>query len=120
MHLFEGNKAETTTLIPVLTAFGDRHDITDMVVVADAGMLWAANLNALEDAGFSFIVASRLTKAPYDLAKHVERKGNYSRRRADPRSHAARWEPARPPGPGGSSTSSGSNVTSTTTRPSTP
>jgi transposase len=64
VHLFEGNKAETTTLIPVLTAFQARHGVTDMVVVADAGMLSAANLGALEDAGFSFIVASRITKAP--------------------------------------------------------
>jgi transposase len=77
VHLFEGNKAETTTLIPVLTAFGKRHDVTDLVVVADAGMLSAANLNALEDAGFGFIVGSRITKAPYDLADHFERHGNY-------------------------------------------
>lgn len=77
VHLFEGNTAETTTLIPVLTAFQERHGIIDMVVVADAGMLSASNLNALEDAGFSFIVGSRLTKAPYDLADHFERHGNY-------------------------------------------
>ena len=77
VHLFEGNKAETTTLIPVLTQFQRRHGVTDMVVVADAGMLSAANLNALEDAGFSFIVGSRLTKAPYDLAEHFQRRGNY-------------------------------------------
>lgn len=77
VHLFEGNKAETTTLIPVLTEFQRRHGVTDLVVVADAGMLSAANLNALEGAGFSFIVGSRLTKAPYDLAEHFERKGNY-------------------------------------------
>jgi hypothetical protein len=77
MHVFEGNKAETTTLIPVLTAFAARHGVTDMVVVADAGMLSAGNLNALEDAGFAFIVGSRITKAPYDLAEHFERHGNY-------------------------------------------
>jgi transposase len=77
VHLFEGNKAETTTLIPVLEAFQERHGVRDMVVVADAGMLSAANLNALEDAGFSFIVGSRLTKAPYDLAEHFERRGDY-------------------------------------------
>ena len=76
MHLFEGNKAETTTLIPVLSAFAQRHGVRDMVVVADAGMLSAANLNALEDAGFGFIVGSRITKAPYDLAEHFERHGN--------------------------------------------
>lgn len=74
---FEGNTAETTTLIPVLTQFQERHDVTDMVVVADAGMLSAGNLNALEDAGFSFIVGSRLTKAPYDLADHFERHGTH-------------------------------------------
>jgi hypothetical protein len=77
VHLFEGNKAETTTLIPVLTAFAQRHDVRDIVVVADAGMLSAANLNALEDAGFNFIVGSRITKAPYDLAGHFERHGTY-------------------------------------------
>src|SRR5450756_3190108 len=77
VHLFEGNKAETTTLIPVLTAFQASHGVTDMLVVADAGMLSAANLGALEDAGFSFIVGSRLTKAAYDLAEHFERHGNY-------------------------------------------
>jgi hypothetical protein len=77
VHLFEGNKAGTTTLIPVLSAFAQRHGVRDMVVVADAGMLSAANLNALQDAGFGFIVGSRITRAPYDLAGHFQRHGNY-------------------------------------------
>ena len=53
VHLFEGNKAETKTLVPVLTGFAKRHHIDDVVVVADAGMLSAANLVALEEAGFA-------------------------------------------------------------------
>ena len=77
VHCFEGNKAETRTLVPVLQSFQERHGISDMVVVADAGMLSAGNLNALEDAGFAFIVGSRITKAPYDLAEHFQRKGDY-------------------------------------------
>jgi hypothetical protein len=81
VHLFEGNTAETTTLLPVPRTFQARHGITrpgnGMVVVADAGMLSAGNLNAIEDAGFSFIVGSRITKAPYDLADHFERHGDY-------------------------------------------
>jgi len=56
VHLLEGNEAETTTLIPVLSAFAQRHGVPDMAVVADAGMLPAGNLNALEEAGFGFIV----------------------------------------------------------------
>jgi Transposase DDE domain len=77
VHLFEGNAAETKTLVPVLASFQARHGVADMVVVADAGMLSASNLNAIEDAGYSFIVGSRLAKAPYDLADHFERHGNY-------------------------------------------
>lgn len=45
-------------------------------MVADAGMLSAKNLNAIEDAELSFIVGSRIGKAPYDLAAHFERHGN--------------------------------------------
>lgn len=77
IHCFEGNKAETLTLVPVLESFRIRHHVRDVVVVADAGMLSASNLNALEDAGFSFIVGSRISKAPYDLAAHFERHGNH-------------------------------------------
>jgi Transposase DDE domain len=77
VHLFEGNKAETKTLIPVLTGFAQDHqEAAEVVVVADAGMLSAANLLALEEAGFRFIVGSKISKAPYDLMAHVERYGN--------------------------------------------
>ncbi|HEY5786717.1 MAG TPA: transposase [Microlunatus sp.] len=62
--IFKGNKAETKTLIPVIEKFQDRHQITDLVVVADAGMLSAANLNAVEDAGHRFIVGSRQSHSP--------------------------------------------------------
>jgi len=77
VHLFEGNKAETKTLVPVLSEFRDTHpDTGEIIVVADAGMLSAANLLALEQAGFRFIVGSKISKAPYDLADHLERHGN--------------------------------------------
>lgn len=37
---YEGNKAETTTIVPIVQQFQARHGIADMVVVADAaGML---------------------------------------------------------------------------------
>ena len=77
MHTFTGNTAETLTLIPVLNKFRERHHMEELVVVADAGMLSASNLNQLEDAGYRFIVGSRISKAPYDLAAHFERHGDY-------------------------------------------
>jgi transposase len=75
---FEGNTAETTTLVPIITAFAERHDLTDtpMVVAADAGMLSASNLTALDEAGLGFIVGSRAVKAPIDLASHFHWNGD--------------------------------------------
>lgn len=70
IHAFAGNKAETQTIIPVVKEFQTRNQVADMVVVADAGMLSLSNLLALDDAGLRFIVGSRMTKAPDDLAKH--------------------------------------------------
>jgi hypothetical protein len=116
VHLFEGNKAETTTLVPVLRQFQDRHGVTDMVVVADAGMLSAANLNALEDAGFSFIVGSRISKAPYDLAEHFERHGNHFTDGQTLESTRTMGAGSRPGAGGSSITTRGSGRSGTTTR----
>ena len=67
---FEGNKAEKHTIVPIIDQFKARHGIEHMVVVADAGMLSAKNLTALDKAGYKFIVGSRVTKAPIDLESH--------------------------------------------------
>jgi hypothetical protein len=73
---FEGNKAETTTIVPIVEAFQERHGLDGMVVVADAGMLSAGNLRDLDDAGLRFIVGSRVTKAPADLESHFRGHGD--------------------------------------------
>ena len=54
-------------MLPIIRQFQARHDLTDMVVVADAGMLSAGNLKDLDAARLRFIVGSRVTKAPADL-----------------------------------------------------
>jgi hypothetical protein len=73
---FEGNTAETATILPIIQGFQDRHSLSDMVVVADAGMLSAGNLRTLDEAGLRFIVGSRVTKAPADLASHFRWHGD--------------------------------------------
>jgi Transposase DDE domain len=74
---FDGAKVETHTILPVIEAFCTRHDIkqSTMVVAADAGMLSANNLKELDGSGLSFIVGSRMTKAPNDLESHFHWNG---------------------------------------------
>jgi hypothetical protein len=74
---FEGNKAEKYTILPLVEQFSARHELERIVVVADAGMLSAANLSALERAGHWFIVGSRTTKAPTDLESHFHWCGDF-------------------------------------------
>jgi Transposase DDE domain len=73
---FEGDKAEKHTILPVIRQFQARHGLEAMVVVADAGMLSAANLDDLDEAGLGFIVGSRVTKAPVDLESHFRWHGD--------------------------------------------
>ncbi|MCV7194843.1 IS1634 family transposase [Mycolicibacterium brumae] len=75
---YEGNTAETTTIVPVVRGFLERHQLTDteIVVAADAGMLSASNLKDLDELGCSFIVGSRVTKAPADLESHFHWNGD--------------------------------------------
>jgi hypothetical protein len=69
VHAFEGNKAETKTILPVIQAFAAAHQLPEVTVVADAGMLSEANLAALEDAGLRFIVGARIPEMPYQVGE---------------------------------------------------
>ena len=73
---WEGNKAETTTIVPIVEAFQAAHGIEELVVVADAGMLSASNLSALDEARLRFIVGARTTRAPGDLEAHFHWHGD--------------------------------------------
>lgn len=44
---FEGNKAETSTMIPMINDFMDAYNLDDVVVVADAGMISTRSVSLL-------------------------------------------------------------------------
>jgi hypothetical protein len=64
VQAFEGNKAETATMLPVLRSFMKTHGLADVTVVADAGMISLANQEAIEAAGLSFILGSKIPYVP--------------------------------------------------------
>ena len=65
VNAFEGNKAETLTMIPTIRSFMTAHQLPDVTVVADAGMVSKANQEAIEAAGLSFIIGMRIPDEPY-------------------------------------------------------
>ncbi|RFZ04549.1 Transposase DDE domain protein [Mycobacterium marinum] len=64
VQAFEGNRAETATMLPVLNAFKVAHQLTDVTVVADAGMISEANQVDLQAAGLSYILGARIPFLP--------------------------------------------------------
>ena len=69
VQAFEGNRAETTTMLPTIAAFMAAHHLSDVTVVADAGMVSDANKCAIEAAGLSFILGARIPEIPYLVAQ---------------------------------------------------
>jgi Transposase DDE domain len=66
---FEGNKAETRTMLPVIESFMAAHQLPDVTVVADAGMVSEANQKDIEAAGLSFILGMKIPRVPYVVAQ---------------------------------------------------
>ncbi len=64
MGAFKGNEPETDTMLPVINAFKTAHQLTDVTVVADAGMISEANQKAITAAGLSFILGTRIPYVP--------------------------------------------------------
>jgi Transposase DDE domain len=69
VHAFEGNKAETKTILPLIETFMAAYQLPEVTVVADAGMLSEANLARLENGGLRFIVGARIPEVPYQVAE---------------------------------------------------
>lgn len=59
-EIFEGNKFEGHTMLPVIEAFKKKFKIEKLVVVADAGLMSNKNIKELCDKNYLFIVGARI------------------------------------------------------------
>ncbi len=71
IEIFEGNKFEGHTFIPVILALKEKYNINTLTVVADAAMLSYDNMKALEENGLSFIVGARLSKVDSKVLESI-------------------------------------------------
>lgn len=59
-EVFPGNKFEGHTLIPVVKNFKNKHNISTLTIVADAGMISMENIKALKENELQYIVGARM------------------------------------------------------------
>ncbi len=58
-ELFEGNTAESKTLIPMIKGLAGKFDFGKPIVVADSGLLTKRNIDELKREGYQFILGAR-------------------------------------------------------------
>jgi transposase len=66
-EMFEGNKYEGETLIPVLEHFNEKYNPGKLVVVADAGLLSKNNIEQLTNNRYEFILGARCKSETKEL-----------------------------------------------------
>jgi len=58
--IFEGNKFEGHTMLPVIEGFKQKYELENLVVVADAGLLSKDNIRQLQSKGYEYILGARI------------------------------------------------------------
>jgi hypothetical protein len=56
-------------MLPVIESFMTAHQLPDVTIVADAGMVSEANQKEIEAAGLSFILGMRIAWVPYVVSQ---------------------------------------------------
>ena len=72
--IFEGNTYEGHTLIPFLERFQTCFSLDKPIVVADAGLLSKANLVALKQKGYTFILGARIKNESKAITRQIKQK----------------------------------------------
>lgn len=70
-EIYEGNKFEGHTLIPVVEGFKQKYKLDKLIVVADAGLLSGENVAELLKNGYEFILGARIKNESHALQKKI-------------------------------------------------
>ncbi len=70
-EVFEGNKFEGHTMLPVIEAFKAKYQLEKLVVIADAGLLSNDNLQELQIKQYKYILGARIKNEKDSLKRQV-------------------------------------------------
>lgn len=77
-ELFEGNKAEVSTLLACLDSWKNQFNIGSVCFIADRAMMSETNLAVLDANGYQYIVAAKLRAMPDLLKSEILSAQNYN------------------------------------------
>lgn len=70
-EIFEGNKFEGHTMLPVVDTFKDKYNLNQLVIIADSGLLSKSNIDELKAKGYEFILGARIKNESAIIKKKI-------------------------------------------------
>jgi transposase len=70
-EIFEGNKFEGYTMLPVIDAFKHKYKLEKLVIIADSGLLSNDNITELESKGYEYILGARIKNERQDIKNKI-------------------------------------------------
>lgn len=69
--IFEGNKFEGHTMLPVLGSFKEKYQLGQLVIIADSGLLSNANIEELRARNYEFILGARIKNEKHEIQHKI-------------------------------------------------
>lgn len=70
-EIFEGNKFEGHTMLPIVEAFKKKYKLKQLVIIADAGLLSDDNVQQLQSKGYEYILGARIKNESQAVKKQI-------------------------------------------------
>lgn len=69
--IFEGNKFEGHTMLPIIDAFKNKYNLSQLIVVADSGLLSNQNITELQNKNYQFILGARIKNENQSIKEKI-------------------------------------------------
>jgi len=69
--IFEGNKYEGQTMLPIIDAFKEKYHFEQVTIVADAGLLSKTNIDELQAKQYPYILGARIKNEPLSIKNQL-------------------------------------------------
>lgn len=70
-EIFEGNKFEGHTMLPIIEAFKHKYNLKQLVIIADSGLLSSANIDELIAKKYEFILGARIKNESKSIREKI-------------------------------------------------
>lgn len=70
-EIFEGNKFEGHTMLPVVEAFKSKYNLSQLIIIADSGLLSKSNIEELQTKEYEFILGARIKNESKSIKEKI-------------------------------------------------